>query len=188
MKTILIAFLLFSLASLLGDEPVYSVVYSDIFHKHYPRRGREFDLVRYELEAPVVIWDELSQRKVTVLRTRGDKYPYEDQKTLITVEGRGLETSRVLSATDFRTVEVLWITGKLIFVRLGLGNIAAVEAVYDVEKDLWAYRESVQYIQNVDHARQRTAAGRRGCNRRASWPPSLSLGRSKSLQFSGAQL
>src|SRR5437867_3451878 len=24
---------------------------------------------------------------------------------------------------------------------------------------------------------QRTAAGRRGCNRRASWPPSLSLGR-----------
>jgi len=24
---------------------------------------------------------------------------------------------------------------------------------------------------------QRTAAGRRGCNRRTSWPPSLSLGR-----------
>src|SRR5437899_6455456 len=28
-----------------------------------------------------------------------------------------------------------------------------------------------------NHALQRTAAGRRGCNRRASWPPSLSLGR-----------
>jgi hypothetical protein len=27
------------------------------------------------------------------------------------------------------------------------------------------------------HALQRTAAGRRGCNRRASWPPLLSLGR-----------
>jgi len=29
-----------------------------------------------------------------------------------------------------------------------------------------------------NHALQRTAAGRRRCNRRASWPPSLSLGRS----------
>jgi len=146
MKTLVIAFLLFSLVRLLGDEPVYS----DSFHKHYPLRGREFDLVRYELEAPVVIWDELRHRKVTVLRTRGDKYPYEDQKTLITVKGRGLETSRVLSATDFRTVEVSWITGKLIFVRLGIGHIAAVEAVYDVEKDSWVYRESVQYITNVE--------------------------------------
>jgi len=29
----------------------------------------------------------------------------------------------------------------------------------------------------TNHALQRTAAGRRGCNRRASWPPSLSLDR-----------
>jgi hypothetical protein len=29
----------------------------------------------------------------------------------------------------------------------------------------------------AEHALQRTAAGRRGCNRRTSWPPSLSLGR-----------
>ena len=28
-----------------------------------------------------------------------------------------------------------------------------------------------------NHALQRTAAGHRGCNRCASWPPSLSLGR-----------
>ena len=28
-----------------------------------------------------------------------------------------------------------------------------------------------------NHALQRTAAGRRSCNRRISWPPSLSLGR-----------
>ena len=28
-----------------------------------------------------------------------------------------------------------------------------------------------------NHALQRTAAGRRGCNRHASWLPSLSLGR-----------
>ena len=30
----------------------------------------------------------------------------------------------------------------------------------------------------ANHALQRTAAGRRGCNRRVSWPPSLRLGRS----------
>jgi hypothetical protein len=29
----------------------------------------------------------------------------------------------------------------------------------------------------ANHALQRTAAGRHGCNRRVSWPPSLSLGR-----------
>jgi hypothetical protein len=29
----------------------------------------------------------------------------------------------------------------------------------------------------LNHALQRTAAGRRGCNRRASWLPPLSLGR-----------
>ena len=28
-----------------------------------------------------------------------------------------------------------------------------------------------------DHALQRSAECRRGCNRRVSWPPSLSLGR-----------
>ncbi len=33
------------------------------------------------------------------------------------------------------------------------------------------------YMKWPNHALQRTAAGRRGCNRRASWPPSLSLGR-----------
>ena len=31
--------------------------------------------------------------------------------------------------------------------------------------------------QRPNHALQRTAASRRGCNRRVSWPPSLSLGR-----------
>ena len=34
---------------------------------------------------------------------------------------------------------------------------------------------------NRTNRQQRTAAARRGCNRRASWPPSLSLGRSAKL-------
>ena len=33
------------------------------------------------------------------------------------------------------------------------------------------------YTTRPNHALQRTAAGRRGCNRCVSWPPSLSLGR-----------
>lgn len=34
------------------------------------------------------------------------------------------------------------------------------------------------HMMRPNHALQRTAAERRGCNRRVSWPPSLSLGRS----------
>ena len=34
-----------------------------------------------------------------------------------------------------------------------------------------------QISMTANHALQRTAAGHRGCNRRALWPPSLSLGR-----------
>src|SRR6266511_5568087 len=92
------------------------VTYSDVFLKHYPVRGREFDIANYALEAPSIIWDDLCKRKVTVLRTRGDKYPYEEQKCVITVEGSGFETPRVLSAAHFRTVDVSWITGKLILI------------------------------------------------------------------------
>ena len=35
-----------------------------------------------------------------------------------------------------------------------------------------------------NHALQRTAAGRRGCNRRVSWPPSLNLGLGRFMQRS----
>ena len=139
MKRFAIASVLLSLVTMLGNERVYS----DSFHKHYPLRGREFDLSRHELEAPVEVWHDLRRRKVTVLRTRGDKYPYEDQKAVITIEGRGLEMPKALSASDFRTVDVSWITEKLIFIRVGIGHVAAVETIYDVEKDSWLYRESV---------------------------------------------
>ncbi len=37
-----------------------------------------------------------------------------------------------------------------------------------------------------NHALQRTAASRRGCNPRAWWPPSLSLGRSAPLRRGAA--
>ena len=145
MKALVIASLLILPAGLHADE----VTYSNAFHKHYPVRGRVYDLAGNALEAPSISWDGLRERKVTVLRTRGDKYPYEEQKCVITVEGKGLEKPRVLSATHFRTVDISWITGKLILLRLGIGHVAAVEAIYDIEKDSWVYRESVEYAKKV---------------------------------------
>ena len=67
------------------------------------------------------------------------------QKCLIRIEGAGLDKPRELSATDFRAVQVSWVTEKLVFILLDIGHIAAVEAIYDVEKDSWLYRESVLY-------------------------------------------
>ncbi len=146
MKALVITFLVCLTVGLCGDE----VTYSDVFHKHYPVRGQEFDLAGYTLQAPVIVWDDSRQRKVTVLRTKGDAYPYEEQKCVITVEGTGLGTPQVLSAAHFRTVDVSWITGKLILLKLGIGHVAAVEAIYDTEKDSWLYRESVQYAKKVE--------------------------------------
>jgi hypothetical protein len=145
MRTLLISCLLLLAACLRADEATYTVIYSDAFHRHYPVRGRDFDLARYDLEPATVIWDASRQRKITVLRTRGDRYPYEDQKCIITVEGTGLNTPRVLSATYFRTVEASWITEKLILIKLDIGHAAGVHAIYDAEKDSWIYRESVEY-------------------------------------------
>jgi phosphoglycolate phosphatase-like HAD superfamily hydrolase len=50
--------------------------------------------------------------------------------------------------------------------------------VFSDLRDADLFLRSVYEISNVpNHALQRTAAGRRGCNHRAPWPPSLSLGR-----------
>lgn len=152
MKVLFIVLLLFLPAALGVAEVTYSVSYSEAFHKHYPVRGRDFVLTHYALEVPTVMWTQFGQRKVTVFRTKGDEYPYEEQKCVIKVEGSGLETPRILSATHFRTVDVSWITEKLLLIRLGIGRIAVVEAIYDTDKDSWLYRESVQYIEKVEPA------------------------------------
>jgi len=72
------------IASCNAEAPIetapWTAVYSDEFRDHYPTRGRRFDLNRYQLEAPVVVWDDSHEKKITVLRTRGDKYGYEQQK------------------------------------------------------------------------------------------------------------
>ena len=85
--------ILFALASIaVGGDGTH---YSDAFYSHYPVRGRVFDLMGYALEVPTVAHNNNGQRVATVRRTRGDKYPYEDQKCEITVEGDGLETPQL---------------------------------------------------------------------------------------------
>ena len=152
-------------------------LYSDDFRDHYPTRGRRFELSRYQLEAPVVVWDENHLRRITVSRTRGDKYGYEQQKCVITIEGDDLKQPRSLSVLGFRTVVCSWITGKLILIKLDIGHVAGVEAVYEVENDKIVYCESLSYLIGIDYALQRTRHERRGCNRDIPRAGSLSLGR-----------
>jgi hypothetical protein len=120
-----------------------STLYSDDFRDHYPTRGQRFDLNRYQLEPPVVVWDQNQEKKITVLRTRGDKYGYEEQKCVLTMEGTGIKIPRFLSVLGFRNIETTWITGKLVLIRLGIGHVAGVDAIYDAENDKLVYCESV---------------------------------------------
>ena len=83
------------------ESAPWTAVYSDEFREHYPTRGRRFDLKRYLLEAPVVVWDDNHEKEITVLRTRGDKYGYEQQKCVMTIEGKGVKRPRFLSVLGF---------------------------------------------------------------------------------------
>jgi hypothetical protein len=124
--------------------------YSDEFRDHYPTRGRRFDLNRYQLEAPVVVWDVSHEQKITVLRTRGDKYGYEQQKCVMTIEGKGVKRPRFLSVLGFRNIETSWVTGKLALIKLDIGHVAGVDAIYDAEKDKLVYCESVHYAVEIE--------------------------------------
>lgn len=127
-----------------------TIIYSDHLQDHYPVEGKAYDLGSYSLEVPIVAWNENRNRSATVIRTRGDAYPYERQKGLITIEGDGLERALVLSVSHFRTIDVSWVTEKLILIRIGVGRVAAVEAIYDVIASEWVYRESVQFVESVE--------------------------------------
>lgn len=123
------------------------IIYSDTLQKHYPVEGKAFDLGSYSLEVPVVVWNEGGSRSVTVARTRGDAYSYERQRGLVIIEGVNLSEPRVLSASHFRTVDVSWISEKLIHIRVGVSRLAAAEAIYDVVEGAWIYQESLQYVE-----------------------------------------
>ncbi len=144
MKNLVAGILLLFSVQLWANE----IVYSDSMEKHYPVQGKAFDMGSYERETPRVVWNASQTRSATVIRTRGDTYPYERQKGLIMIEGDGLEKPRVLSVSHFRTIDVSWVTEKLILIRIGVGRVAAVEAIYDVVEETWVYRESLQYIED----------------------------------------
>ena len=120
-------------------------LYSDDFRDNYPTRGRRFQLDRYQLESPVVVWDDSHLRKITVLRTRGDKYGYDQQKCVMTIEGERLQQPRFLSVLGFRLIDTSWITEKLVLIKLDIGHAAGVYAIYDAEQDKLIYCESVHY-------------------------------------------
>ncbi len=141
--------LAFAISGIVSIQAIaVQTVYSDALRELYPTKGQAFDLGSYSLEVPVVVWDAARKRSATVNRTRGDAYPYERQRGLIIVEGAGLDEARVVSVSHFRTIDVSWVTEKLILIRIGVGRVAAVEAIYDVVEESWIYRESVQYIEN----------------------------------------
>ncbi len=146
MRILLLAFLAHFSFRLSANE----IVYSEALEKNYPVEGKAFDLGSYERETPQVVWNASQTRSSTVIRTRGDTYPYERQKGLITIEGDGLEKPRVLSVSHFRTIDVSWVTEKLILIRIGVGRVAAVEAVYDILEKTWIYQESLQFVESVD--------------------------------------
>jgi hypothetical protein len=119
------------------------VAYSNDFREHYPKVGRIFDLSRYERETPAVVWNSAHEGKITIQRTRGDRYGYDQQRCVISVEGNNLKVPRYLSVRNFRAVTASWVTDKLILIKLDLGHVAGVEAIYDAERDTLIYCESV---------------------------------------------
>ncbi len=131
-----------------GAEPDYIIVHSDDFLDHYPTSSPGgFDLSQFAQEAPEVAWNGLDhQRKVTVSRTDGTKYGDEDQKAVIRIEGRGLAKPEELWMKGFRVITVTWINDKLIFIDANISHTTNVQAIYDVEKQVWIYRESVRYL------------------------------------------
>jgi hypothetical protein len=129
-----------------------TTVYSNDFRAHYPKIGQRFDLSSYQLEPSTVVWNGTHDRKITIQRTRGDRYGYEQQKCVLTVEGLGVKRVRFLSVLGFRNVEASWTTGKLIAIKLDIGHVAGVDAIYDVEADKLIYCESVTYLIEPDGA------------------------------------
>ena len=149
-----------------------TAVYSNDFRDHYPKVGQRFDLSPYELEAPTVVWDSTHNRKITILRTRGDKYGYEQQKCVMTVERGGFKSPRFLSVLGFRNIEASWITSKLIIVKLDIGHVAGVGAIYDAEGDKLIYCESVSYNIEPDRAANGSQPIRSETDRTSSAPGS----------------
>jgi hypothetical protein len=143
-------------------------VYSDDFREHYPKVGRKFDLRPYQLAAPTVIWNETHDRMIAIRSTRGEIYGSEQQKCVLTIEGLGLKSARFLSVLGFRRVEASWITGKLILIKLDIGHVAGVEAIYDAEADKLIHCESVTYIIEPEGAAKGSQPIRSETNRSSS--------------------
>jgi hypothetical protein len=138
--------LLCGLCSLVFGAESQPVLFSDQFKDSYPEI----------IDASAGSWDGLPQEAAiavpsphrawtaTLRRTDGAQVPYDRSLARIEVAGEGGPLV-VIQAHGFRTVTVTWINDRLLRVVLGLGRVAEVDAIYDLESRRWVYQDSVSY-------------------------------------------
>jgi hypothetical protein len=68
----------------------------------------------------------------------------------------------------FRSIVASWITGKLVVIKLDIGHVAGVDAIYDSETDKLIYCESVSYDIEPDGAANGSQPIRSETNRTSS--------------------
>ena len=127
-----------------ADQP--RVIFSNDFKDWYPdiidpSKGA---LTGLPLEAPVTVTSPHQVWAATVTRTEGTKVPYDQSLGRIEVTSDG-QPMTVIRTHGFRTITVTWINDRLLHVNLGLGRIAEVEAIYDMQGHQWLYRDSISY-------------------------------------------
>jgi hypothetical protein len=127
-----------------ADPP--RVVFSEDFKSWYPEviDPATGTLTGLPVEAPVTVASPHHAWSAAVTRTDGATVPYERSLGRIEVAGDGQSTT-VIQVHGFRTVTVAWINDRLLRVNLGLGRVAEVEAIYDLQGRRWLYRDSLSY-------------------------------------------
>jgi hypothetical protein len=127
-----------------ADAP--RVVFSDDFKDWYPEviDAAAGALAGLPVEAPVTVASPHQLWTAVVTRTDGVAVPYERSLGRIEIAGDERPTT-VIQVHGFRTVAVAWINDRLLRVNLGLGRVAEVEAIYDLQGRRWMYRDSLSY-------------------------------------------
>jgi hypothetical protein len=122
------------------------VIFSDVFKDYYPEviDPLQGSLVGLPQEPAVTVVSRQRLRTAIVMRTDGSTVPYEQALGRIEVSGDD-QPLTVIRVHGFRTVDVRWINDRLLHIDLGLGHVAAVEAIYDLQAQRWLYQDSLTY-------------------------------------------
>ena len=129
-----ILLLLCGFISLVVSADLSRVIFSNDFKEWYPEiiDPSKDALTGLPLETPVVVASPQHAWTATVTRTYGTKVPYDHSLGRIEVASDGQPTT-VIRVHGFRTITVTWINDRLLHVSLGLGRIAGVDAIYDMQ-------------------------------------------------------